>query len=67
VKLYNPDGSELMTITAIERSGSKLLIKGDIFGTMPINTELRPAEARNALKLLTFSKMLFVLSLLWRK
>ena len=67
MKLYNPDGTELMTITAIERSGNKLVIKGDIFGSMPINTELRPTEARSGLKLLSLSKVLFVLSLLWRK
>jgi hypothetical protein len=67
VKLYNPDGTELMTITGIERSGNKLVIKGNIFGTMPINTELRPAEARAGLKLLSFPKILFVLSLLWLK
>ncbi len=67
MKLYNPDGTQLMTITAIERSGNKLVIKGDIFGTMPIHTELRPAEARAGMKLLSFSKVLFVLSLLWRK
>ncbi len=67
MKLYNPDGTELMTITSIEPSGSNLVIKGDIFGTMPINTQLRPAEARRALKLLSVSKALFLLSLLWRK
>ena len=67
MKLYNPDGTELMTITSIEPSGSNLVIKGDIFGTMPINTQLRPAEARRALKLLSVSKVLFLLSLLWRK
>lgn len=67
MKLYNPDGTELMTVTAIERSGNKLIIKGNIFGTMPINTELRPAEARTGLKLLSLSKILFIISLLWRK
>tara|TARA_R110000787_G_scaffold48612_4_gene116892 strand:- start:101 stop:304 length:204 start_codon:yes stop_codon:yes gene_type:complete len=67
VKLYNPDGTELMTVTAIERSGSKLIIKGNIFGTMPINTELRPSEARAGLKLLSLSKVAFLLSLLFRK
>ncbi len=67
MKLYNNDGTELMTITAIERSANKLVIKGAIFGTMPIHTELRPAEARAGLKLLSLSKILFVLSLLWRK
>ena len=67
MKLYNPDGTELLTITAIEPVGHNLVIKGNLFGTMPINTQLRPAEARLGLKLLTPRKMLFVLSLLFRK
>jgi hypothetical protein len=67
VKLYNPDGTELLTITAIEPVGENLVIKGNLFGTMPINTHLRPTEARSGLKLLTLRKILFVLSLLFRK
>ena len=67
MKLYNSDGSDLMTITAIERMDDKLVIKGNIFGTMPVNAQLRPAEARAGLKLLSFRKLLFLVSLLWRK
>jgi len=66
VKLYNPDGSELMTITAIERDGKSLVIKGDIFGSMPINTLLRPNEARAGLKLMSIRKLLFLISMLFR-
>ena len=67
MKLYNPDGSELMTITAIERDGKNLVIKGDIFGSMPINTLLRPNEARAGLKLMSMRKLLFLMSMLFRK
>ena len=67
MKLYNPDGTELLTITAIEPVGHTLVIRGNLFGTMPINTQLRPIEARAGLKLLTFTKILFVLSLLFRE
>ena len=67
MKLYNPDGSELMTITAIERDGDNLVIKGDIFGSMPINTLLRPSEARAGLKLMNMRKLLFLISMLFRK
>jgi hypothetical protein len=48
VKLYGPDNKELMTVTAIERQGGELVIKGKIFGTMPMTAKLRPAEARSA-------------------
>lgn len=67
MKLYGADDRELMTVTAIERQGNDLVIKGKIFGTMPMSAKLRPAQARQALKLLGFRKALFALSLLFRK
>lgn len=67
MKLYNPDGTELMTVTAIKRVDDNLVIDGSIFGTMPIQTQLRPAEARAALKLLSVGKVFFLISMLWRK
>ena len=67
MKLYGADNKELMTVTAIARQGNELVIKGKIFGTMPMTAKLRPAEARSAFKLLGFRKALFVLSLLFRR
>ena len=67
MKIYGPDNKELMTVTAIERQGNELVVKGKIFGTMPMTAKLRPAEARRALKLLDFRTALFALSLLFRK
>jgi len=67
MKVFGADNKELMTVTAIERQGNELVIKGKIFGTMPMTAKLRPAEARNAFKLLGFRKALFVLSLLFRR
>jgi hypothetical protein len=60
-------GTELLTVTGIERVGDNLVISGNIFGTMPINTQLRPSEARAGLKLLSVGKVLFLISLLWRR
>ena len=45
MKLQSTDGSELMTVSALERDGNSLLIKGKVFGTMPMSARLRP-EAR---------------------
>jgi len=67
MKLYNPDGTELMTITRLKPTGNCLTIEGSLFGGMPIKTQLRPAEARAGLKLLSFGKFLFLISLLWRR
>lgn len=67
MKLYGPDDKELMTVTAIERHGNELVVKGKIFGTMPMTAKLRPAEARHALRLLGFRNALFALSMLFRR
>ena len=67
MKLYGADGKELMTVTAIERDGSTLVVKGKIFGTMPLSAWLRPQEARKALRLLSLRTFLFLLTLPFRR
>ena len=46
--LYSTDNSPLMQVSAIERRGNELLIKGKVFGTMPMTARLSPAEALEA-------------------
>ena len=60
------DGTELIMVTALDRDGNKLVIKGKVFGTMPITARLSPTEARKGLKLLNFRLLLFLLTLLLR-
>jgi hypothetical protein len=67
VKLHSTDGSELMTISSLERDGDSLLIKGKVFGAMPMNARLKPEAARAALKLLTPRLIFFLLTLPFRK
>jgi hypothetical protein len=67
VKLYGPDNKEMIVVTAIERQGGELVVKGKIFGTMPMTAKLRPAEVRKAWKLLSFRTLLFVLTLPFRR
>lgn len=67
MKLTGPDKSELMTVSALERDGNDLVIKGKVFGTMPMTARLTPAEARAALKLLDFRTILFILPLPLRR
>jgi hypothetical protein len=66
MKLYSADNSPLMEIDGLARSGNDLLIKGKVFGTMPMTARLSPAEARNGLKLLSFKLALFLLTFLLR-
>jgi hypothetical protein len=67
VKLKSSDGSELMNVSALERDGNCLVIRGKVFGAMPLNARLDPAAAREALKLLTPGLFFFLLTLPFRK
>ncbi len=67
MKLIGPDKSELMTVSALERDGADLVIKGKVFGTMPMTARLTPEQARAALKLLNLRTILFILTLPFRR
>jgi hypothetical protein len=64
--LYSPDNSKLMEVEALERRGNELLIKGKVFGAMPMTARLTPTEARKGLKLLNFKLAWFLLTFLMR-
>ena len=64
--LYSTDNSKLMEIEALERNGSELLIKGKVFGAMPMTARLTPSEARKGLKLVNFKLAWFLLTFLLR-
>ena len=66
MKVYAQDNSELMEIKSLERDGNNLVIKGKVFGTMPMTARLRPEEARKGLRLLNFKLVLFLLTFLFR-
>ena len=67
MKFTTPENSELMDVSAVERDGAVLVIKGQIFGALPMTARLSPAEARAGLRLLSPSMMLFLLSFLFRR
>ena len=67
MKLRSTDGGELMTVDTLERDGDALLIKGKVFGAMPLNARLDAEGARAALKLLTPRLVLFLLTLPFRR
>lgn len=67
MKIYSSDKSELMQVAKMERDGNDLVIKGKVFGTMPMSARLKPSEARAALKLLTPSLIFFLITLPFRK
>jgi len=67
MNIYGADDKVLMSISSIEPDGSTLVVKGKIFGTMPLSAKLRPEEARAALGLMSWKTRLFLLSLLFRR
>lgn len=67
MKILDQSNRELMTISAIQRDGDFLVVKGKIFGAMPMTAKVSPADARAALRLMDFRTILFVLSLMFRR
>jgi hypothetical protein len=67
MKIFGPDNNELIQITSLESEGGKLVMRGKVFGSMPLTAKLSGTEARNALKLVNFKLALFLLTLLFRK
>ena len=67
MRLKDADGGELMTVSSLERDGNVLLIKGKVFGAMPMTAKLDAVAAREALKLLTPRLLFFLLTLPFRK
>jgi hypothetical protein len=67
MKIYGADNREMMNITSLERDGCDLVVRGKLFGAMPLTAKLRPEDARAALRLLDFRTALFLLTLLFRR
>lgn len=67
MKIYDANDQELMNVRALERDGDSLVIRGKIFGAMPMVAKVKPAEARAVFKLLNLKTILFIISLLFRK
>ena len=66
MKIKSVDGSDLMQVSALERDGDMLVIKGKIMGAMPMTAKLSPAEFRKGFGLLSFKLVLFLLTFPFR-
>ena len=56
-----------MTVASLQRDGDVLVIKGKVFGAMPLVARLDADAARDALKLLSPGLVWFLLTLPFRK
>jgi len=67
MKILDAQGKELMTIRKLDFEDGNIVIRGKIFGAMPIVAKLTPAEARTGLKLLGFRGALKLLPFILRR
>lgn len=67
MKILDANNKELMTVRKIERDGKDLVVRGKIFGAMPMVAKVTPEEARAALKLLSPGLLWFIVSLPFRR
>lgn len=67
MKIYAADRSELMQVSKIERKGDDLVLKGKVYGTMPMTATLTPEQAKEAMKLLSPKLIFFLLTMPFRK
>lgn len=67
IRLYGPDKREMLQIATLEREASVLVIKGKIFGTLPLTARLNPEDARAFLKMLTPKLIFFLITLPFRR
>ncbi len=67
MKIFGADNKEMIAITTIEREGGELVLKGKIFGTMPMTARIRPEEVRQGLRLLSWRTAWFLLTLPLRR
>ena len=67
MRILDAQNKELMAVRKVAREGNDLVIRGKIFGAMPMVAKVTPAEARAALRLLDLKTILFILSLPFRK
>ena len=67
MKIYDANDKKLMVVREISGEDGNLVIRGKIFGAMPMVAKLTPEEARAALKMLDFKTVMFLLTLLLRR
>ena len=65
--VYGPNNEEMIEVEGLTRKENNLVIKGKIFGTMPMSAVVKPEEARRFFKLLDFKTTIFILTLLFRR
>ncbi|MSQ53471.1 MAG: hypothetical protein EXR28_16495 [Betaproteobacteria bacterium] len=67
MKLFTPDKTELLVVSALSPHADGLLIEGKIMGAMPMKAVLRPAELRSSLGLLSLRTVFALIVMLFKR
>ncbi|MDQ0456807.1 hypothetical protein [Rhizobium paknamense] len=67
MKFLDAQNKELMAVRKVELENGELVIRGKIFGAMPMVAKLTPEEARAGLKLVGLKTMISLIPFLFRK
>jgi hypothetical protein len=66
MKLYTPEKTELIDVSAVRPHGDGLLIEGKIMGAMPMKAVLQPRELRAGLRFLRLKLIWTLLRMIFR-
>ena len=68
IRLYGPDNQEMMAVHSLDKDaeGKTLVIKGKIYGAMPLTVLMYPEDARAFLKMLTPKLAWFLFTMLFK-
>lgn len=67
MKLYTPDNTELIEVTAVTQHADGIQIEGTIMGAMPMKAILRPQELRSGFRFLSPGLIWKALTMLFRR
>lgn len=58
MRLFGPDGSDIMEIEAIALEKGNIVIRGKIMGAMPLSAVIRPTQLRIGIKIISLRVVL---------
>lgn len=67
MKIFTPEGTELITVTAVESFEDGIAISGTIMGAMPMKGVLRPGEMRAGFRFASLKLIFTLIAMLFRK
>ena len=67
MKIYTPEGTELMTIDRVETTPAGIVIAGTIMGAMPMTGVIRASELKAGRKFLSVRLVRTALAMMFRR